>query len=258
MHKFIDTHAHIDDKKFDDDRDQVIEEIKEKGVMAIIDPAVNMRSCKKVLELSEKHEIIYPAFGIHPHDAKDMKDNDLVIIEEMLKNKKAVAVGEIGLDYHYDFSPRERQIEVFRDFLKLAKKINKPVIIHNRESDEDMVAILESEMTDYLKGQFHCFSGDLNLLTRVLEMGFYVSFTGSVTFPKNNYAEIVERTPLDRILLETDSPYMAPHPYRGRRCDSGMIPFIVKRIAEIKKIEEDLIYKYAYENSVRLFSVLKI
>jgi len=257
MNRFIDTHAHIDDKKFDGDRDKVIESCISEGVKYIIDPAVNISSCMKIMELAKKYDMVYPAFGIHPHDAKDANDSGYEKIESLLGFEKAVAVGEIGLDYHYDFTPREAQKSVFREFLKLAKRIRKPVIIHNRESDEDMISILESEISEDLFGQFHCFSGDVKFLQIILDMGFYVSFTGSVTFPKNMYAEVIERTPLDRLLLETDSPYMAPIPFRGRRCDSTMIPLIVEKIAEIKGVEKGLIYSSAYNNSINLFNALR-
>lgn len=256
MINFIDTHAHIDDKRFDEDRDLIIKKCIESGLKWIIDPAVNMNSCQKIYELSKKYDSIFAAYGIHPHDSKEMKVDYLSKIEELMQDEKAVAVGEIGLDYYYDYSPKEKQKAVFRDFLKLAKKIKKPVIIHNRNSDQDLMDILESEYTSDLKGQFHCFSGDVTLAERILALNFYISFTGSITFPKNKYTEVVERVPLDRILLETDSPYMAPVPFRGKRADSSMIPFIVKKIAEIKKVSEYIIYNYAYNNTITLFNNL--
>jgi len=255
MYKFIDTHAHLDDKKFDEDRNLVIEKCIDSGACFIIDPAVNMQTCRKIKNLTKQYEILFAAYGIHPHDAKDMKENDLSEIEILLDDKKAVAVGEIGLDYHYDFSPRNQQIKVFRDFLKLAKKIKKPVIIHNRESDDDMMEMLESEASPDLYGQLHCFSGDVKMAERLLGMGFYISFTGSVTFPKNEYRDVVEAIPLSRLLLETDSPYMSPVPFRGRRCDSSMIPNIVNKIAEIKKTSVEEIYNETFKNSVNLFGL---
>ena len=256
MNNFIDTHAHIDDKRFDEDRDLVLTKCSETGVKYIIDPAVNFSSCERVFQLSKKYDMIFSAFGIHPHDSKEANDHYLNKIEELLEDKKAVAVGEIGLDYYYDFSPKDTQKAVFKDFIKLAKKIKKPVIIHNRNSDEDVMEILESEYSPDLIGQFHCFSGNVRLAQRVLNLGFYISFTGSITFSKNKYAEIVEMVPIDKILLETDSPYMAPVPHRGRRADPTMIPVIVKRIAEIKKVSEDVIYENTYKNTFKLFNNL--
>jgi TatD DNase family protein len=253
MFNYIDTHAHLDDKKFDDDRETLIEKCKAHGVDYILDPAVNIETCGKVTALAEKHDFIFTALGIHPHDAKEANDTALTKIEMMLGYKKAIAVGEIGLDYHYDFSPHEVQKIVFRDFLRLAKKIKKPVIIHNRESDKDMLDILESEASPDLTGQFHCFSGDVAMAKRLLAMGFHISFTGSVTFPKNQYAETIEMIPLDRLLLETDSPYMSPVPFRGKRCDPTMIPKTVEKISEIKKISMEQIYTETYKNSINLF-----
>ena len=255
MNKYIDTHAHLDDKKFDEDRGLVIQKCVDAGVDFIIDPGVNLRTCRNIKALSDEYDLVYAAYGIHPHDAKESEDNSLAAIESMLSDQKAVAVGEIGLDYHYDFSPREKQKEVFRDFLKLAKKIKKPVIIHNRESDADIMEILESEHSQELRGQFHCFSADIKMAQSLLDMGFYISFTGSITFPKNQYAEVIDMIPLDRLLLETDSPYMSPVPFRGRRCDSTMIPNIVNKISEIKNIREEIIYAETYKNSLNLFSL---
>jgi len=253
-HKYIDTHAHLDDKKFESDIDSVIQSFFG-SLDYIINPAVNLASCKKIKILTGKYDPLYAAYGIHPHDAKDANDNALTTIEELLKDEKAVAVGEIGLDYHYDFSPKEDQIRVFKYFLQLAKKINKPVIIHNRESDSDMIKILEAEYPSGAVGQFHCFSSTKEIAQTLLEMGFHISFTGSITFPKNRYGEIIDMVPLDKLLLETDAPYMAPLPFRGQRCDSLMIPHIVKKIAEIKKIDEEIVYDETYNNSIKLFQL---
>jgi TatD DNase family protein len=253
-YKYIDTHAHLDDKRFESDRDSVIQSFFG-SLDYIINPAVNLASCNMVKILTGKYDLLYAAYGIHPHDAKDADDNALTAIEELLKDEKAVAVGEIGLDYHYDFSPKEDQVRVFKDFLQLSKKTNKPVIIHNRESDTDMIKILEAQYPSGAIGQFHCFSSTKEIACTLLEMGFHISFTGSITFPKNSYAEIIDMVPLDKLLLETDAPYMAPLPFRGKRCDSLMIPYIVKKIAEIKKIDEEIIYDETYNNSIKLFQL---
>jgi TatD DNase family protein len=254
-HKYIDTHIHLDDKKFESDRDSVVQSFYG-SVDYIINPAVNLRSCKKVKGLTEKYEFLYATYGIHPHDAKDVNDTALVAIEKLLKEKKAVGVGEIGLDYHYNFSPKEEQIRVFKDFLQLAKKINKPVVIHNRESDIDMLKILEETYpSGNILGQCHCFSSNKEMAEILIKMGFHISFTGSITFGKNKYAEIVDMVPMDKLLLETDGPYMAPIPFRGQRCDSLMIPQIVKKIAEIKNIDEETVYNQTYNNSIKLFQL---
>ena len=253
-YRYIDTHIHIDDKRFEGDRDTLIKSFYD-HVDYIISPAVNFSSCKDVKVLTEGYEIVYGAYGIHPHDSREENDNILVSIEELLKDEKAVGVGEIGLDYHYNFSTKADQIRVFKNFLRLAKRVNKPVIIHNRESDSDMLRILELEYPSGGSGQFHCFSSSKEMAESLLEMGFHISFTGSITFPKNRYEEVVDMVPLDRLLLETDAPYMAPNPFRGQRCDSLMIPYIVKKIAEIKNIDEDVVYKETYNNTIKLFGL---
>jgi len=254
--RYIDTHIHLDDKKFENDRDSVIQSFSA-SIDYIINPAVNLMSCRKVKGLTEKYEMLYAAYGIHPHDAKDANEDAFLEIEKLIIEEKSVAVGEIGLDYHYNFSPKEDQIRVFKYFLKLAKEINKPVIIHNRESDTDMLKILEAEYPSGAVGQFHCFSSNKEMAEIVLKMGFHISFTGSITFTKNRYAEIIEMVPLDKLLLETDAPYMAPIPLRGQRCNSLMIPYIVKKIAEVKKINETIIYNETYNNSIKLFQLKK-
>jgi TatD DNase family protein len=255
MNFLIDTHAHLDSKQFDDDRDDVIEKCKTQGFKYIIDPATNYETSKKVLDLSRKYDIIYTAIGIHPHDAKEFSDDIMIKMEDMYKNDKVIAVGEIGLDYHYDFSPREIQKTVFREFLRLAKKIALPVIIHNRESDKDMIEILESEADNRLKGQFHCFSGDLELARKVLDFGFSISFTGSITFNKNKSDEILRIIPSDRLLLETDSPYMAPIPHRGKRNDPKNIPVIAGYISRVLNIPEQEIIEQTNQNAVKFFNL---
>jgi TatD DNase family protein len=255
MNFLIDTHAHFDAKQFDGDRDELIQKCKEQGFKYIIDPATNYETSKKVLEISKRHEIIHTAIGIHPHDAKEYSDDIMLKIEGLYKNDKVLAVGEIGLDYHYDFSPREMQKKVFREFLKLAKKIDLPVIIHNRESDKDMIDILETEADERLKGQFHCFSGDMELAKRVLEFGFYISFTGSITFNKNKSDEILKIIPSDRLLLETDSPYMAPIPHRGKRNDPTNIPVIARYIAGVLNKSEEIIIEETNKNAIKFFKL---
>lgn len=254
--KYIDTHIHLDDKRFAADRNSVIQSFLG-SIDYIINPAVNIPSCKTVKAITDQYEFIYAAYGIHPHDAKYADDNAIAAIEEFLKDEKAAGVGEIGLDYHYNFSPKEEQIRVFKEFLRLAKKTNKPIIIHNRESDTDMLKILEEEYPSGAVGQCHCFSSTKEMAERLLEMGFHISFTGSITFKKNSYSEIIDMVPLDKLLLETDAPYMAPFPFRGKRCDSLMIPYIVKKIAEIKNINEEIIYNETYNNSIKLFQLKK-
>jgi TatD DNase family protein len=255
MNRLIDTHAHLDSTQFDEDRDEIINNSIQNGIKFIINPAVNFESCKKIIDLANQHESIYVCLGIHPHDAKEYNDAMMSDIEDLLNSKKVVGVGEIGLDYHYNFSPKEQQKLVFREFLRLAKRKSLPVVIHNRNADEDIMKILESEIDENLKGQFHCFSGDNELAKKVLEYGFYISFTGSITFPKNKYIGVVSKIPLEKLLLETDSPYMSPNPFRGQVNNPGRLIYIVKKIAQIKGLPESKIIEMTHDNAVELFKL---
>jgi TatD DNase family protein len=255
MNKIIDTHSHLDSDQFDKDRDDVINRCNENGIKFIIDPAVNFQTCKKVLELADRYESLYVCLGVHPHDAKEYNDTVMTDIEKLLDHKKVVGIGEIGLDYHYNFSPKDTQKEVFREFLKLAKRRSLPVIIHDREADKDIIDILESEMDENLKGQFHCFAGDKDMAKRVLDYGFYISFTGSITFHKNKYSDLLFDMPLEKMLLETDSPYMSPVPFRGKRNDPCNLIYIIKKIAEVKGRPETDIIEITYKNAINLFKL---
>jgi TatD DNase family protein len=204
--------------------------------------------------LSKRYDLLYCCLGVHPHDAKEMNDKIMCAIEQMIIEKKVCAIGEIGLDYHYNFSPKEKQKEVFREFLKLAKKFKLPVVIHNRESDSDMMNILESEMDSNLRGQLHCFSGDAVMAKRMLEYNFHISFTGSITFSKKS-DEIIRDIPLEKILLETDSPYMSPVPHRGKRNDPGRLIYVLKKICEIKGLTEYEVAEKTNLNAMELFNL---
>jgi len=252
---FIDSHAHIDDLQFNDDRDAVIKRALDADVKYIVDPATNLETCKQVLALADKHDSVYACVGVHPHDAKEVDDRVLEEIEQMSYHNKVVAIGEIGLDFHYDFSPREKQREVFRSFLQMAKRRDLPIVVHNRESDEEMLEIVESEISENLRGQFHCFSGDVAMAKRVLELGFYISFTGNITFQNNQLLDVVKEVPLERILLETDSPYMSPVPYRGKqkRNEPSRVPLIAAKIAEVKGVGVGRVAQVTSENVRKLF-----
>jgi TatD DNase family protein len=255
MRKIIETHAHLDSSQYNEDRDSVINNCILADIKYIINPAVNFKSCQDVLNLAAKYEFFYICLGIHPHDSKEYTDNIMIEIEKMLGNKKVIGVGEIGLDYHYNYSPKDKQKEVFREFLKLAKKYKIPVVIHNRESDNDMLNILESEMNENLKGQLHCFSSDIDFAKRILEYNFFISFTGSITF-SNRYNEVVNQVPIEKMLLETDSPYMSPVPHRGKRNDPTRLIYIIEKIAEIKNLDASQVIEITYSNAINLFNLI--
>lgn len=249
----FDTHAHYDDSRFDEDRDELLCSLKEKGVSHIINCGCDLKSSLTTLALSEKHDFIYAAVGVHAHEAEEATENDLTEIEKLYENKRVVAVGEIGLDYHYDFSPGERQLEVFERQLALANKLKLPVIIHDREAHEDTMNLLKKYKP---KGVVHCFSGSAEMAKEIVKLGMYIGIGGAVTFKNaKKPVEVVEYLPIDRLLLETDAPYMTPVPYRGQRCDSAHIAYTAEKIAEIKDLDVQELIDICNENAKRLFNI---
>ncbi len=236
----VDTHCHLDDRQFDPDRVETIERAREAGVSLIL--AVGTGHGPPDLEagirLAEQHEFIYATVGIHPHDASKAAESDWNRLEELLSHPKVVALGEIGLDYHYDFSPRECQREVFTTQLRLARTHGKPIIIHTREAWSDMLDLLgEHWGSDGPGGIFHCFTGGRGEAVEVVQRGFHVSFAGILTYPKaENVREAAAVVPLDRLLIETDAPYLAPMPHRGKRNEPAFLTHTLNRLSEIRQM----------------------
>lgn len=250
----IDTHAHIDSVQFDDDRADVIKRAKESGIEKIIVPAIQASTFPNLFQIVNSYDILYSGVGIHPHHALEFKEH-IDDIEYYSKEAKVVAIGEIGLDYYYDFAPKKVQIDAFRQQLKIAKEKKLPVIVHNRDSDNDLIECLKKEQNGELNGVLHCFSSGKEMLYKAFDLGFYVSFTGNITFNKNRLPEIIEVTPLDRILLETDSPYMTPIPHRGKRNEPSFVKYIAKKISEIKSIDLEEVKMKTTENAKKLFKL---
>jgi len=251
---YFDTHAHYCDKRYNEDRDELLASMHAGGVSLILNSGSNMRSSKFSSKLAEKYPFIYSSAGVHPHDAKSMTNGTLSELETLFKNPKTVAVGEIGLDYHYDFSPRDVQRSRFREQLELARKLNKPVIIHEREALLDTLDIIRNY--DDLLGVFHCFSGSWETAKTILNMGWYLSFTGVITFKNARRAlEVIAKMPSDRLMLETDCPYMAPEPKRGRRNSSLYLTYIAARIAEIRSISCDEVAIMTTDNGKKFFGI---
>ena len=249
----FDTHAHYDDSRFDEDRDALLSSLSEKGVSHIINCGCDLKSSLTTLALAEKYDFIYAALGVHAHEAEEATEDDLQKIAELYKNERVVAVGEIGLDYHYDFSPREKQIEIFERQIKLANELDLPVIVHDREAHEDTMNLLKKYKP---KGVVHCFSGSAESAKEIVKLGMYIGIGGAVTFKNaKKPVEVVEYLPLDRLLLETDAPYMTPVPFRGTRCDSAHIEYTAEKIAEIKGIDVQELIDICNENAKRLFSI---
>lgn len=252
MLKYIDSHAHYDDSAFDGDRDVLLPQLHENGVMNIITIGCSERSSKAAAALAEKYDFMYFAPGIHPEEANTVGDGYKELIVSLCGHRKAVAVGEIGLDYHYEGYDKARQKELFETQLEIARRLDKPVIIHMRDATADTMEILRKYRP---RGVVHCFSGSAETAEEVIGLGMYIGFTGALTFKNARKAiESAERIPLDRILVETDCPYMAPEPFRGKRCDSSMIAYTLTKLAEIKGITPEQAAEATAENTRRLFS----
>jgi len=251
---FFDTHAHYCDKRFNDDRREIINSLETAGISYVLNAGSSVKSSEMSISLADEYSIIYASVGVHPHDSKSMTDDTVSSLESMLSHPKAVAVGEIGLDYHYDFSPRDVQRKRFREQMELARALKLPVIIHEREALTDTLDIIR-DFPD-LTGVFHCFSGSFDTAKIILKMGWYLSFTGVVTFKNAKRAlEVIKSAPLDRLMLETDCPYMAPEPMRGRRNSSLFLPYIAEKFAEVRGITVEEVAKVTTENGLRFFGI---
>jgi len=253
---FIDTHAHLFYPNFAEDLDEVISRAKENNIDYILVPATDLKTAEHVIDLTEKFEMVYGAVGIHPHDTKNWNSSFVPKIEKLAKNKKIVAIGEIGLDYYYDFSPKEKQIEAFKSQIDLALKLDLPVIIHNRDSDEDMMEIVRSYCGAGLKAQFHCFNGSVEDAMELVGMNYMISFIGNITFKKaDNLRKVLQHIPPENLLLETDSPFMTPVPNRGKRNEPSNVKYIAEQISEIHKLRLIDVARITSFNAFRIFGI---
>lgn len=251
---YFDTHAHYDDSAFDADRDEVLRGLSSAGVDAVIDPGCDIDSSEKAMRLSEKYGFLYFAAGIHPENLEGLPGDYLDTLKELLKRPKCAAIGEIGLDYYWKADNRELQKKVFRAQMELALEANMPVIIHDREAHGDSMEIVRAYPD--ARGVFHCFSGSCEMAEELLKRGWYLGFDGPVTYKNaRKTLEVLEIAPLDRILIETDSPYLSPVPMRGRRNDSSNLEYIVQKIAELKDESPERIAELTSENAHRLFNI---
>lgn len=253
---FFDTHTHINDEAFDDDFDQMLNRAHRAGVGRMIVVGVDRPSIERVFPIIENHSTIYGAIGWNPEDAVDMTEADFTWIKSRLAHPKIVALGEIGLDYHWDKSPKDVQYSVFRRQIRAAKEAGLPLIIHNREATEDTERILREEHAETVGGVMHCYSDNGSWAKKFIDLNFYISFGGTLTFKnaalqKQTAAEV----PLDRLLIETDCPYLSPHPYRGRRNEPARVRLVAEKLAEIKGLTSEEIAGITAENAGRCFHI---
>ena len=255
----IDTHAHIDVSDFDEDREAVIERARENGVQYMVNIGCDIESSYRSMELAEQHDFIYATAGIHPHDVKSINGDTYAHLRQLLLHPKVIALGEIGLDFFKNYSPQDVQRTHFRNQIQLAREMNKPIIIHSRDAKEDIIAILSEfypNNPNAQSGIFHCFSGDQELADKALEMGFYISFSGSVTFKKAEaLREVAKTIPADRLFAETDCPYLTPVPHRGKRNEPAYVNFTAEKLAEIRGLKIDDVQRTMALNFFELFGI---
>lgn len=252
----IDSHAHLNDIKFDKDRDELIRSLKENKVDIVINPGVDVETSEESVKLAEEYDNIYAAVGVHPHEVTDMNEDTIEKLRELAHKDRVVAIGEIGLDYYYDNSPREIQKKWFRSQIKLAKELKLPIIVHDRDAHQDTFDIIKEELDENLTGVLHCYAGSVEMAKQYVEMGFYISFAGPVTFKNaKTPKEVAKEISLDRILIETDSPYLTPEPHRGKRNDSTYVRFIASTIAWLKGISFEKVAEATSDNTKRLFNI---
>lgn len=253
---YFDTHAHYDAEQFDADRDQVLAALAEAGVELAVDPGCDLPSSRAALALAERYPFLYAAVGYHPENCAPYREEDLDTLRDMARHPRCVAIGEIGLDYYWaENPPRELQQRVFRDQLALAGELDLPVIVHDREAHGDSLAIVKE--FPRVRGVFHCFSGSAEMARELVGLGWMISFTGVLTYKNARRAlEAAAAVPLDRLMIETDSPYMAPVPCRGQRNDSRNLPYICGKLAEIKGVSAEDCARITLENGKRFFQIV--
>ncbi|MBN2008934.1 TatD family hydrolase [candidate division KSB1 bacterium] len=252
---FVETHAHLNLNQFDVDRDEVVQCAQENGIEKIINIGIDIPTSNESIRLAETYESVYAAVGMHPNDAVKAPLDYLKQVTTMLKHPKVVAIGEIGLDYYWDYTPADIQKRVLREQLELAIMADLPVIIHTRNAWPDILEILESDFANKLRGVFHCFSGDAEHAQRVLDLGYHISFTGVLTFKNSRAIDIAATIPAERLMLETDCPFMAPVPHRGKRCEPAYIPIIAETLAHARKINIEELAAQTTANARNLFHI---
>src|SRR5512136_941214 len=252
----IDTHAHLEMREFNDDRDEVIRRAKDAGVEYIVTIGTTVESSRDAVMLADKYDFIYAAVGIHPHEAKDILHPAYEVVRRFAGHKKVVAYGEIGLDYYYEHTQRVVQQRKFPDMLHEARELKLPIIVHDRDAHEDTLRILQEAWDPSLGGVMHCFSGDIEYAKKVLDLGFYISIAGPVTFPKAQaLRDVVRQVPIEQMLIETDAPYLAPQQYRGKRNEPAYVRHTAEEIAKVKGLTFDDVARITSFNAMQLFGI---
>ncbi|NOV02420.1 TatD family hydrolase [Paenibacillus planticolens] len=251
-----DSHTHLNAEQFQEDQDEVIQRAWEAGVTRMVNVGFNRETIPSSIALAEKYDFIYSTVGWHPVDAIDMQPGDLEWIEDLCKHEKVVAIGEIGLDYYWDKSPKDVQQRVFREQIRLARKLGMPIVIHNRDAHHDILTILKEEKAAEVGGIMHCFSGSWETAKQCLDMNFHISFGGPVTFKNAKQPkEVLAQVPLDRLLIETDAPYLTPHPFRGKRNESAYVRLVAETAAEIKGLSLEELAEITTNNAIALLGL---
>ena len=253
--KLFDSHAHLDDEQFDSDREEIIDRIIKSDVKRIINVGADIKTSESSIKLASEYDFIYAAVGIHPHDVSDCSQSDMEYLKKLSVHEKVVAIGEIGLDYYYDNSPREEQRIWFENQIQLSEELNLPFIVHSRDASEDTYDIIKRNKNNS-EFVLHCFSQSLEMAKKYIDLGGYISFAGPVTYKKSiKLREVVKNIPLDRLLIETDCPYLSPEPKRGKRNDPTNVLFVAETIANELGIDSERLAEITFENASRLFSI---
>ena len=252
----VDYHAHLEMGEFKKDLEGVLQRAGEAGVEYIFTVGTERKDWKRALEIAQSHPKIYAILGVHPHNAKEIDDRTYAALRHLCQNEKVRAYGEIGLDFFRNISPQEIQIKRFREQIGLANELHLPIVVHDRDAHDETLDILKSEKGGRYRGVIHCFSGDYQMATQCLDMGFYISVPGTVTFRNaSDFQEIVKKLPLEFLLLETDAPFLTPVPFRGKRNEPGFVRYTAQKVAELKKISFEKVAELTTENALKVFGV---
>jgi TatD DNase family protein len=252
----IDSHAHLEMPEFKKDLEAVIQRAEESGVEYIFTVGTEKKDWRKALEIANSHPSIYAILGVHPHNAKEIDEETYPVLEELCQNEKVRAFGEIGLDFFRSLSPRDIQLKKFREQIGLAKELRLPIVVHDREAHRETMEILKSEKAEECGGIIHCFSGNYEMAEVCIEMGFYISIPGSITFKSaEGFREIVKKIPLESLLVETDAPFLTPEPFRGKRNEPSYVRYTAQKVAEIKNVSFEKVAEVTTENALRVYKL---